>query len=357
MRIVQVLPSMAYGDAIGNNAIALNKKISQMGYKTDIYAERIDSRLPFGLVHYIAEMSKLDKADVIIYHLSTGTKLNYEIADYSARIIIIYHNVTPPHYYKDYDKVAYESCKDGLHGMAYLSDKAEYCLAVSKFNKDDLIKVGYRCKVDILPIIIPFEDYAKNPNSNIIKQYLGDGYKNLLFVGRIAPHKKQEDIIGAFYQYSMKCNPRSRLFLVGSYNRMDRYYQRLEEYVRQLGLKNVYFTGQVRFDELLAYYKIADVFICMSEHEGFCVPLIEAMYFGIPIVAYDSSAISDTLGGSGFLTNTKNALINALILDRILSDNQLSQNLIENEKERLKYFSKETVERTFEAYLRNFLGE
>lgn len=357
MKIVQLLPSMAYGDAIGNNVIALNKKLSNIGYETAVYAERIDSRLTPGLVNYVAEMPELDNSDVIIYHLSTGTKLNYEIASYSARIVVVYHNITPPHFFKEYDKEAYDSCKDGLQGMEYLSDKVEYCLAVSKFNKDDLIRAGYKCKIDILPIIIPFKDYEKNPDHKIIRKYTCDGYKNFLFVGRVEPHKKQEDIISAFYQYNIVCNSKSRLFIVGSYNSTGRYYQRLERYVEQLGLTNVYFTGQVRFNELLAYYKIADAFICMSEHEGFCVPLVEAMYFEIPILAYDSSAVSDTLGGSGVLTNTKNALINALLLDRICSDGKLVQNLRKNGEERLNHLSNEAVEHTFETYLRDFLGE
>lgn len=348
MKIVQILPSMAFGDAIGNNVTALNKKISQMGYETAVYAERIDARLPSGMVHYVAEMPKLDESDVIIYHLSTGTKLNYEIENYIGRIVIIYHNITPPHYYKEYDKEAFTSCRDGLQGMAYLADKAEYCLAVSEFNREDLIRAGYKCKIDILPILISFDDYTMQPNQKIIKKYSNDGYKNILFVGRIAPHKKQEDIIRMFYHYSTKCNAKSRLFIVGAYGGMSRYYQRLDEYVRQLGLENVYITGQVKFDEMLAYYKIADAFVCMSEHEGFCVPLVEAMYFGIPILAYDSSAIADTLGGSGFLTNTKSALTNALILDRILTDNQLSKSLIENGKERLGDFSNKIIEHTFE---------
>lgn len=208
-----------------------------------------------------------------------------------------------------------------------------------------------------MPVLIPLKKYEKPPSRKILKKYLNDEFINILFVGRVVPNKKHEDVISIFYQYYTKCNPRSRLFIVGSYEGMEKYFQRLIRYVEQLGLSNVYFTGHLKFDEILAYYKIADAFICMSEHEGFCVPLIEAMYFDIPILAYDSCAIADTLGGSGFLTNTKNPLLNAFALNRILTDKQLKNTILENEQNRLNDFKSNIVERKFEEYLEQFLED
>ena len=214
---------------------------------------------------------------------------------------------------------------------------------------------GYSCSIDILPILIPFQDYEKKPDQKIIRTYTQDGYTNILFTGRIAPNKKQEDIIRIFYFYKKRYNCKSRLFLVGSYGGMERYYQRLQDYVDMLHLEDVYFTGHIRFEEILAYYKIADAFVCMSEHEGFCVPLVEAMYFGVPILAYDSSAVADTLGGSGFLTDTKDPLVNAGVLDRILRDEDLQKSILAKEKERLRDFENDTVTKEFERCLHTFL--
>ena len=113
---------------------------------------------------------------------------------------------------------------------------------------------------------------------------------------------------------------RQRLFFVGKYAGMEAYYEQLKRYVEALDLKDVYFTGHIKFDEILAYYRTADVFVCMSEHEGFCVPLVEAMYFGVPIVAYDSSAIADTLGNGGILTEDKDPKLVAEIINRLVQD-------------------------------------
>ncbi|MSS64500.1 glycosyltransferase family 4 protein [Velocimicrobium porci] len=357
MKIIQVLPTIAYGDAVGNDTIALYRLLQNTKYETGIYAENIDTRLSSELVRHLSEIPDLEKEDIILYHLSTGTKLNYELEKYNCRKIIIYHNITPPDFFEEYSNNANFLCSDGLRGMKYLAQIAEYCLADSGFNKTELLKAGYQCKIDVLPILIPFTDYQKTPNRNIINKYSNDDYVNILFTGRIAPNKKQEDLISAFSQYTKHYNKKARLFIVGSYNGMEKYYDRLRDYVEKLNLDNVYFTGHIKFDEILAYYKIADLFVCMSEHEGFCVPLVEAMYFEVPILAYDSSAIAETLGGSGFLTNTKNPVINAAIINRIMTDETLKKIIVQNEKERLMDFNNKIIEEKFLLYLESFLGE
>lgn len=180
-----------------------------------------------------------------------------------------------------------------------------------------------------------------------MSRYADDGYTNILFTGRIAPNKKQEDIIRMFYQYQKRYRAKSRLFLAGSYDGMETYYERLREYVQKLRLKHVYFTGHIRFEELLAYYHIADAFVCMSEHEGFCVPLVEAMYFKIPVLAYDSTAVTETLGGSGFLTDTKDPLVNASVLNHILTNDSVRKTLLEGQSKRLAHFSGSRTKRKF----------
>lgn len=357
MKIIQMLPTISYGDAVSNGALALHALIAGLGYGTGIYAENIGPGLPPGIVRQIHSLPRLHKQDVIIYHLSTGTALNYTLENYKGRKIIIYHNITPPEFFEGYSRHGVEMGKDGLRGMAYLSDRADYCLAVSEFNKKQLQKAGYTCRIDVLPILIPFRDYEKKPDRKIMGRYAGDGYINILFTGRIAPNKKQEDIIRMFYQYQKRYCAKSRLFLAGSYDGMEAYYERLQEYVQKLHLKHVHFTGHIRFEELLAYYHIADAFVCMSEHEGFCVPLVEAMYFKLPILAYDSTAVTETLGGSGFLTDTKDPLVNASVLNYILTNDSVRQTLLEGESKRLVHFSGSRTKRRFIKYLNEFLGE
>ena len=138
---------------------------------------------------------------------------------------------------------------------------------------------------------------------------------------------------------------------------MENYYHSLKAFVERLQLEDVYFTGQIKFNEVLAYYHLADVFLCMSEHEGFCVPLAEAMDFRIPIIAYDSSAIGDTLGGSGILLKEKDHRIAAEMADRLMTDQKLREDVIYNQSVRLKDFEHGTIKDQFEKYIKTFIGE
>lgn len=357
MKIIQVLPTISYGDAVGNDTVALYHTIKKLGYKTAIYAENVDARLKNSDIKHISDLPKMSERDVVLYHLSTGTKLNYELEKLACKKIIVYHNVTPPHFFNGYSDISKELCTRGLQGAKYLAGCADYCLADSLYNKRDLEEMGYKCPIDVLPILIPFDDYKKMPSKKVLNRYAGDEYTNVLFTGRIAPNKKQEDVIEAFYYYNKYVNSKSRLFIVGSYGGMEKYYNELQAYAQKLGLKNVIFTGHIKFDEILAYYKVADLFLCMSEHEGFCVPLVEAMFFDIPVVAYDSSAIADTLGGSGFLLKQKNGKETAEVMHRILSDEKLRGDILYNQRLRLQDFRHEVIETMFIGYLTNFLEE
>lgn len=354
MKIIQVLPSLAFGDAIGNHVLALKELFRNMGYDTEIYAEAIDQRLPENTAYQIQKLPKLDKTDILLYHLSTGTRLNELIACIECRKIVQYHNITPPYFFGGYNLRAKRNAEWGLSGASYLADKVELIWAVSEFNKSDLRTMGYQQEIDVLPILIPFEDYEKRPSEKIMELY-NDEAVNLLFTGRIAPNKKQEDVIKAFFYYKNYINPNSRLFLVGNYIGLERYYEKLQEYVQVLNLTDVYFTGHIPFDEILAYYRIANGFVCMSEHEGFCVPLVEAMYFGIPILAYASSAIPETLKTAGILVKEKEPKLIAEWIDRIVTDAALNSYLKTQQKQRLKELGYEVVAQKYRENITRFI--
>lgn len=355
MRVVQLLPTLSFGDAIGNDTIALKGVISEMGYSTDIYAENIDKRLPEGIAQKADKLRDLKKDDVLIYHKSTGTDLTFKIENYKCRRIMVYHNITPPEFFRPYSTAATQLTEHGYKGVEYLRDKIDYVLAVSAYNRSELVKMGYTCPMDIRPILIKFDDYKQTPDEATIKKY-SDGKKNLVFVGRIAPNKKQENVIRAFYCYK-KLNPESRLILVGSSTGMENYYERLVKYANALGIgDDVIFPGHIKFSEILAYYRLADAFVCMSEHEGFCVPLVEAMFFDVPVIAYDTSAISDTLGGSGVLLDNNDPVFAAAVIDRVLTDDKLRESIIEGQRRRLEDFSYERIRATFEKELTDFIN-
>lgn len=355
MRVIQIIPTLAYGDAVGNDTLALKKVLKDMGYKTQIYAESIAPPLDAKAALDIRKLQGLNEKDVLIYHLSTGSQLNFDFAEYKCRKIIIYHNITPPEFFRRYDNFFEQICRWAIEGARFLADKADYCLADSLFNKCNLEEMGYKTPIDVLPIIIPFDDYNKKPDQDILKKYQ-DGRHNIVFTGRVAPNKCHQDIIAAFACYKKYYDSDARLFLVGSYRESDTYYRKLKKYVDLLGVEDVVFTGHIKFEEILAYYHVADVFLCMSEHEGFCVPLVEAMFFGIPIIAFNSTAVPMTLGDGGILVDKKDPIETAALINKVISDSKLQHFIRENQKRKLKDFQYEKIVGMFCSYLEKFIA-
>lgn len=341
MRIVQLLPSLGMGDGVGNYTLTIDKELKRRGYNTFIYAENVDPRISEDIADEIKNMPQLGNDDVIIYHLSIGmSKLNDIFPKMRGRKVIMYHNVTPPHFFEGYDKDLQERCEDGIRAVKALAEVPEFCFADSEFNKKDLIDYGYKCPIEVLPIIIPLEDYNKKPDQSILDRFEGS-VTNILFTGRVAPNKKQQDIIDIFATYKKYYNPKSRLFFVGS--GVESYVNQLEDYIKKIELEGVYITGHIPFAQILSYYRLADAFVCMSEHEGFCIPLIEAMHFNIPILAYDAGAVSETMGNGGVLVNKKNALENAGLLNYILTHEDIRKKMLENQKQRLASLDEKAI--------------
>ena len=336
-KVIQILETFSYGDAIGNHALAIHKSLIENKIESYIYASNIDPRLKKYARHI--DNYENNEKDTILYHLSSGNDLNKKLETYNGRKIINYHNITPPEFLEPYNKKISEVSRKGYEDIKNLSLKVDMAITDSEYNANELKRMGYQCRIETIPIIIKFDDYDKEASSTIVKKYKSDGYKNIVFIGRIAPNKKQEDIIKDFYYYAKYYNNKSRLFLVGNFNNFESYFLKLKKYVSKLGLKNVYFTGHISFADILAYYQIADIFLCESEHEGFCVPLVEAMKFGVPIIAYDSSAVGETLGNAGILIKKKDPKFVANLIDFVCKDEKLKELIQINEQKRLDYFS------------------
>lgn len=344
MKVVQVINNLQRGDAIGNFTLMLRDVLINAGFDTDIYATNVGKGIDKSIIKSPRLLNLLKRDDVLIYQMCEGVPLNKLIMSLKCKKIAIYHNVTPPSFFSKWGKFMIDSQKKALQDMEMLNDVFDLCIAVSEFNKLDLIKMGYdENRIAVIPIIVDFDDYKQEPAKNIIENYK-DGVTNILFVGRIAPNKKQEDIIRQFAYYHKYVNTNSRLILVGSPFNTD-YYEDLLQYIEILGIDNVIIPGHISFQEILGYYRVADLFLCMSEHEGFCVPLLEAMMFEIPIVAYNSTAIPYTLGNSGVLINTKNPVFVSNIMERICKDESLRKQIVAGQNEQLKTFDRKRVEK------------
>ncbi len=355
MRVIQILPSITAGDAVSNDVFRMDKALKQAGFDTHIYADMIGKNVDRNLVSHI-DLCQSGKGDILLYHMSIGSRINSMLADMPGRKVFVYHNITPAGFFKGYNPYLEQKCRRGLLEIEALKDVPDYVLAVSEYNKNHLRELGYTCPIDVLPILLPMEDYGRTADADTLQKY-GDGCVNILFTGRIVPNKKFEDVIEAFYAYHENFNQNSRLLLVGNDAGTESYRRELENYVKYLGLseQEVCFTGHVSFEQLLACYRTASVFVCMSEHEGFCIPLLEAMYFDVPVVAYDAGAVAETLGGAGILLNKKEPKLTAAVFDVLCKEEELRKQIMKEQRKRLTDFDETLSTERFLTYIKNLI--
>jgi glycosyltransferase involved in cell wall biosynthesis len=333
--IHQLLPNLSYGDAISNHALAIRDYLRRCGYKSDIFVRYLDER--------VAHEAKLFKPKAIshkaglIYHHSIGTELtDYAIAHPNTKCLI-YHNITPSEFFLPYRP---EFAKILEKGRAELSKLAQYfpiSVGVSAYNASELVASGFS-NPGVLPIAVDPSKWDMPADAELMRQ-LQDGKTNLLFVGRLAPNKCQDDLLKAFAHY-LTMDQQARLILVGSGDSSDPYYQHLLSTMQKLRLTEfVMLPGQVNDTQLLAFYRTAHLLWSMSEHEGFCVPLVEAMWFDIPILAYKNAAVPETLGEAGLIFNTKNDLVKVAALAKLLvKDKLLRKKIINAQQIRREHF-------------------
>lgn len=345
MKIHHITPTLAKGDAVGNNLVAIAHLLENQGYKNDIFCETNlrGNQESIEILDFKDFDDILEDDDVIIYHHSIGTDIVDIICKLKNKIIVIYHNITPVSFLEEYNAEIAKSAQRGRTQLKKLSN-AEYFICDSDYNKQDLINEGITTNnIVTIPLLIEFDDYKKEYDKEVYKN-MKDGKTNILFVGRVAPNKKQEDVIKSYAYYKKFINTESRLILVGGIG-IPGYYESLNKLVQDMGVEDVNFCSHVPFSHILAYYKSADVFLCMSEHEGFCVPLLEAMYFDIPIIAYDATAVPETLGGSSVVVKEKDFPLIAETINEVVTNEELRKIMIEKQRERLKYFDNKKVEK------------
>lgn len=254
---------------------------------------------------------------------------------------MIYHNITPHEYFLDYHRILAKECYKGRLEIKLFVDKVDLALGDSEFNRRELEEIGYP-RTGVLPLLLDFSkfDEAGDPLTRCI---FSNGKMTFLFVGRLIPNKKFEEIIKTFYFYKKYFNPHSQLILAGDYSGVERYYASLQDLVDRLELDDVYFTGHVEFSELVSFYKLAHVYLSLSEHEGFGVPFLEAFYMRVPVVAYAAGAVEDTMNKGGIILYNKDFFRTAALLDKITRDNTLRKRLIDSQLKALERYERENV--------------
>lgn len=353
LQIHQILTSISYGDAISNDVLEIKNILDSWGYESKIFSRHIHPKF-VQFTQFFTEYQKYSSPEnILIFHFSIGSEVSEFVKTLPDKKIIIYHNITPHKYFEGINDTLVQLLKDGRRELKEFAGIVDLALGDSEYNRRELEELGFK-NTGVLPIIIDFEMYKQEPDKKVLKKFDDDNI-NFIFVGRLSPNKKQEDVIKTFYYYNKYINSRSRLFLVGSYEGTEKYHAQLINLARQLNLKNVHFIGQADLTELLAYYKLADVFISMSEHEGFCVPLLESMYFGIPIIAFNSTAIPYTLNGTGILLNERNYEVVAEIAHIIVKDEKIRTKIVEKQNLQLKEFEKSKLEKILKNYIKEVI--
>jgi len=350
--IHQMLPNYAYGDGIGNCATQIRQLLHSWGYESKIFAETTDSRLD--AIHY-AEFSNLDNPWVI-YHYSTGSQVNHFILENCNRIILMYHNVTPAKYFAEYDGEATKHCVWGKEQLKPFAKAVKGAWGVSQFNANELNNMGFS-SVSVVPPVLNFDNKKLVEGKQETCSGLNDGKTNIIFLGRIVPHKGHDDLIKVFHFYKKYVDDNSRLILLGGGDYSGLYFESLTDLVERLEVPDVVFTGFVNDEELVEYFNLADIFLCLSRHEGFCIPLIEAMRHEIPVVALAEGAVRETLDYAGILLGRVNHHEISELLGILMTDKKLRQSVIDSQNRRANDFTIEKTSKIFKDSLRSIISQ
>ena len=342
--IHQIVAGYAGGDAISNEARAMRALFRRWGYESQIYSERkrILPELRSEARDLVAGRGDFRPDDVVLLHLSIGSDVNDLFPQLPGRKALLYHNITPPEYFRGIQEQTASLLDRGRRQARALAGAAAVVMADSRFNAGEIAAMGH-ANPQVLPLVLDFSMLRSRPDRRVLRQYR-DGLANILFVGRCAPNKKIEDLLNAFYYFQRYVQPASRLIHVGSHAGMEQYHALLLTRSRELQLKNVEFVGAVNQDELNAYYAVARAFLCLSDHEGFCIPLLEAMAHDVPVVAHAAGAVPETLDGAGVLVREKNYDLIAETLGRVSEDAPLRAALLRGQRERLARYERQDLE-------------
>jgi L-malate glycosyltransferase len=325
----QVLATLGYGDAIGHEVLGIRRTLQAAGFSSSIFVETADRRLEDLTLDYRDMIGAIQPDDVLIHHFSIGSRASRTAYALPGRMAIVYHNITPPEYFIGVHKDLVKLCFRGRRELTAYIERCDLALGDSEYNRQELEHLGFPA-TGVLPVVPDFSHLDVEPDDSLAAGF-DDEWTNVMFVGRVIPNKKFEDVIRAFHVYRTRHNPRSRLLLVGSYSGFEAYLTLLTSLVANLGTPDVHFLGHVSNEQLSALYDVADLFLCASEHEGFCVPIVEAFHKRVPVLAYRATAVPATMDGGGVLYDSKDPPEIARLMDAVLSDGSLEEAVIQSQ--------------------------
>lgn len=352
----QLTAGFACHDAISNEATLFRRIFRTWGYESEIFCDPAntskDRRGEIKDIHNAA--ATIQPNDLVLLHLSIGSVANTIFQNLKCRKAILYHNITPEQYFQFTNPQTAAQLQRGRQQVAALAGTAQVNMAVSAFNATELQAVGYE-DVQVLPIVIDTQLMDITPTPRLM-QRRKDGLLNVIFVGRCSPNKKIEDVLRTFAWLQKNITPLCRLTLVGSKAGNERYHAMLLAMCKEWQLTNVEFTGSVSQADLHAYYQTADAFLCMSEHEGFCIPLIESMLHDVPIVAMADAAVPETLDGSGIQLTERHFDVAAEAIYRLQQDPTLREGVLQSQRNRIQRYQNRDLEAELRTHLQSLLA-
>jgi L-malate glycosyltransferase len=353
MRVNQWVPAAHRGDAIGDSARRVRDFLRGMGHDSELYALAIDDDLQGEVVPFADPSSQT--GDVTIFHYALPSPMSSAFASLAHGRVLQYHNVTPARFFASYDPRLFRLASLARTELATLVGRSDLALGDSEFNRAELEELGFE-RTGVMPIAVDTARLTGAEAQPALDDLLDDEFVNFLFVGRIAPNKKIEDHIKLAEHYKRYVDTSYRFIFVGRYDVVPRYYATIRALMTEYKLlpDRFVFTGAVPDRELAAYYRASSVYISLSEHEGFCVPLVEAMAMDVPVLAYSAAAVPDTLGGAGIQFSPKDLEHAAELLGMLAFEDEPRARVLAGQRARVRAFGDDTIRQQLTSLLSAF---
>ena len=337
MIVNQWVPAAHRGDAIGDSARHVRDLLRAMGHQSELYALTIDDELANDVRPFSDPAAR--RGELTIFHYALPSPMTAAFASLGGGRVLQYHNVTPAPFFAPYDPPLFRLASLGRQELVTLVGAVDLALGDSEYNRRELESLGF-APTGVFPIAVDTARVTRRDRRPALEEILDDGLVNFLFVGRIAPNKKIEDHIFFAEHYKRYVDAYYRFIFVGRYDAVPRYYAMIRALISEFKMleERFIFTGPVPDEELAAYYRHAAVYMSMSEHEGFCAPLVEAMAADVPILAYAAAAVPETLGGAGVQFAPKDLEQAAELAGALVFDEDFRTGVIAGQRRRLQDF-------------------
>jgi glycosyltransferase involved in cell wall biosynthesis len=350
MIINQWVPAAHRGDAIGDSARRVRDLLRASGHESELYALTIDEDLRDDVRPFQDQGAR--QGHITIFHFALPSPMTKAFASLSGIRVLQYHNITPAAFFAPYDPQLFRLAALGRQELRSLAGRVDLALGDSEFNRQELEELGFG-RTGVMPIAVNMDRLTAAPRRPALEKVLGDGLINFLFVGRIVPNKRIEDHIRLAEMYKRYIDSYYRFIFVGRYDGLPRYNAMVRALIVQYRMlpERFIFTGGVPDEDLAAYYRWADAYISLSEHEGFCVPLVEAMATDVPVLAYAAGAVPETLGGAGVLFSPKDFEFAAEMLGTLVYDRPVRDRVVSGQRRRLRDFAPDRIEQRLKDVL------